>query len=331
MEQEELLEHLDSSASFAEQLKACSAYPLHAQKVETLQMNITRRCNLCCRHCHVEASPSRSEEMSRQDMETCLKVAAHPEIQTLDITGGAPEMHRHLAWFLREAAGTGKRILVRSNAAILLDKQYRHFLDIYAETGVEVVVSLPNLHRDRTERMRGQDVYDRIIEALGELNARGYGKKGNGLVLDLVHNPVGAFLPGSQEALENEYRSRLLKEHGIEFNSLYCLVNFPVGRYLDFLKRSGNLEEYMQLLKEAFNSAAVGNVMCRSTVSVGCDGRLFDCDFNQMLDLTLSDKTSAHIRDFDYEKLACRQIAVRGHCYSCTAGAGSSCQGALEK
>lgn len=322
---------MDFSQSFADQLKACSEYPLYAQAVETLQTNITRRCNLSCRHCHVEASPARTEEMSRQDMEACLRAAAHPEIKTLDITGGAPEMHPRLVWFLREAALMKKRVLVRSNAAILLEKQYQHFLDIYAETGAEVVVSLPNLNRDRTDRMRGPDVFGKIIAALGELNSRGYGKKGSGLVLDLVHNPVGAYLPGSQEVLESEYRNRLRRDFGIEFNRLYCLINFPVGRYLDFLRGSGNLEEYFRLLKESFNSAAVGSIMCRTTLSVAPDGRLFDCDFNQVLDLSLPGQTPVHIRDFDYAKLARRQIVVRGHCYSCTAGAGSSCQGALEK
>lgn len=331
MEQKEFPGCMDSSQSFAEHLKTCSAYPLYAQAVETLQMNITRRCNLCCRHCHVEASPERLEEMNRQDMEACLRVAFHPEIKTLDITGGAPEMHPHLAWFLREASGMQKRLLVRSNAAILLDEQYRCFLDIYAETGVEVVVSLPNLDRDRTERMRGTGVFDKIIRALGDLNACGYGKPDTGLVLDLVHNPVGAFLPGSQEVLENEYRNRLRMNYGIEFNSLYCLINYPVGRYLDFLIRSGNLEDYLQLLKGAFNSAAVGNVMCRSTISVGWDGRLFDCDFNRTLNLGVSCEDAAHIQDFDYQGLAHREIVIRTHCFSCTAGAGSSCQGELQQ
>lgn len=331
MEQKELLEELDRSGPFSERLKACAAYPLDAQSVETLQMNITRRCNLCCRHCHVQASPDRSEEMSLEDMEACLRAGAHPEIKTLDITGGAPEMHPHFVWFLREAAEMGKRLLVRSNATILLEDNYKHFLDIYAGTGVEIVVSLPNLHPERTDRMRGSDVFRKIIAALGELNARGYGKSDSGLVLDLVHNPVGAFLPGSQQALEEEYRTRLRCDYGIEFNSLYCLANCPVGRYLDFLKRSGNLEHYIGLLKEAFNSAAVSNVMCRTTLSVGFDGRLFDCDFNQILDLSLSADAPVHIRDFDYEKLSRREIVVRGHCYSCTAGAGSSCQGELQK
>lgn len=329
-EQRELLDHLDRPESFVDRLRAYSAFPLRAQSIDILQMNVTRRCNLCCRHCHVEASPVRAEEMSREDMEACLHAAAHPRITTLDITGGAPEMHPHLEWFLREAAKMQKRLLVRSNAVILLDAPYRRFLDIYAETAVEVIASLPNLHRERTERMRGSGVFDRIITALRELNARGYGGPDSGRILDLVHNPVGAFLPGSQQSLENEYRTLLRRDYGIEFNRLYCLTNCPVGRYLDFLKRSGNLAQYMDLLKQSFNSTAISNVMCRSTLSVGYDGRLFDCDFNQILDLPVASDAPVHIRDFDFEKLARREIVVRSHCFSCTAGAGSSCQGTLQ-
>ena len=329
-EQHELLDNSDNTGSFSDRLKACAVYPLNAESVDILQMNITRRCNLCCRHCHVEGAPGRDEEMSREVMEACLRAAEHPAISILDITGGAPEMHPHLEWFLREAAKRGKRLLVRSNAVILLEAPYRRFVDVYAETSAEVIVSLPNLHRERTDRMRGEGVFDRIIAALRALNACGFGRPGTGRILDLVHNPVGAFLPGSQNALETEYRTRLTREYGIEFNRLYCLTNCPVGRYLDFLKRSGNLIEYMNLLKQAFNPSAVGNVMCRSMVSVGWDGRLFDCDFNQILDLPLSAGVPDHISAFDYDKLAHRNIVVRAHCFSCTAGAGSSCQGMLD-
>lgn len=328
-EQHDLLDSLDHPESFADRLRACDAYPLRAASVDTLQMNITRRCNLCCRHCHVESSPSRAEEMCREDMEACLRAAGHPAVTTLDITGGAPEMHPDLERFLRKATTMRKRVLVRSNVAILLEEPYRHFAGVYAETGAEVVASLPNLHRESTDRMRGEGVFDRIIEALRLLNGLGYGAPGGGLTLDLVHNPVGAFLPASQKTLEDEYRTRLRQDYGIEFNRLFCLTNCPVGRYLDFLKRSGNLVDYMNLLRQSFNPGAVANVMCRSTLSVRCDGRLFDCDFNQILDLSLSDGAPAHIRDFDYDALANREIVVRSHCFSCTAGAGSSCQGAL--
>ncbi len=329
-EQYELLDYLDHPMSFADRLKECKAYPLRAQSVEILQMNITRRCNLCCRHCHVEGSPDRVEEISKADMEACLRALTNPAIKTLDITGGAPEIHPHLEWLLQKASKMQKRLLVRSNVTILIDNPYRHFFDIYADTGAEVVVSLPNLHRKSTDRMRGAGVFDRIIDALRELNARGYGEPDSGLILDLVHNPVGAFLPGSQQALESDYRVKLRHEYGIEFNRLYCLTNCPVGRYLDFLKRSGNLIEYMNLLKQAFNPITVDNVMCRTTLSVGCDGRLFDCDFNQILDLPLAAGAFVHVGDFNFEKLAQREIVVRSHCFSCTAGSGSSCQGTLD-
>lgn len=329
-EQRELLDRMGRPDSFIDRLKVCAAYPLRAQSINVLQINITRRCNLCCRHCHVEGSPGRIEELSRENMEACLRAAAIPEIATLDITGGAPEMHPHFEWFLKEAAGIRKRMLVRTNGTILLEDPYRRFLDLYADNNVEVVVSLPNPFQEKTDRMRGAGTFERIISALKELNARGYGARGTGKVLNLVHNPVGAFLPGSQQGLESEYRSRLRHNYGVKFNNLYCLTNCPVGRYLDFLKRSGNLSDYINLLKQSFNPEAVPNVMCRTTLSVGVDGRLFDCDFNQVLDLSLPDGIPIHIRDFNYEKLSRREIVVRSHCFACTAGSGSSCQGALE-
>lgn len=328
-EQYQLLEHMDRPDSFVGRLKACGTYPLRAQSIATLQMNITRRCSLCCRHCHVEGSPRRTEEMSRKDMEACLRAAAHPQITTLDITGGSPEMHPHIEWFLKNAAKMQKRLLLRSNVAVLLDPPYRRFLDLYGELGVEVVASLPNPDREKTDSMRGPGAFDRIVAALSELNARGYGKPNSGRILDLVHNPVGAYLPGCQLALEDEYRSKLSQDHGIEFNQLFSLTNCPVGRYLDFLKSSGNLEQYMSLLKQAFNPFSLSNVMCCSTLSVGYDGRLFDCDFNQALDLSVTADVPIHIGEFDYEKLAQRRIVVRGHCFACTAGAGSSCQGKI--
>jgi len=330
LQQREMPDGMDRSDSFMDRLKECAAYPLRAQSVDVLQINVTRRCNLCCRHCHVESSSDRTEELSRENMEACLQAATRPEITTLDITGGSPEMHSHLAWFIKQAASIGKRLIVRSNGAILLDDPYRQYLDIYADNGVVIIVSLPNPLAEQTNRMRGPGVFERIIAALKELNRRGYGDPAGDRILNLVHNPVGAFLPGSQQALENEYRSRLRRDYGVEFNELYCLTNCPVGRYLDFLKRSGNLTDYMNLLKQSFNPKTVPNIMCRTTLSVGVDGRLFDCDFNQVLDLSLSNGAPAHIRDFNIKKLARREIVVRSHCFACTAGAGSSCQGTLK-
>lgn len=330
-EQRELLSDLDRTASFAARLKASASYPLRARSIEVLQMNIIRRCNLSCRHCHVEGSPGRMEEMRREEMSACLMAASHPGIQVLDITGGAPEMHPHFEWLLTNAARLRKRLLVRSNAAILMEARYRRFLDLYAENNAEVVVSLPGLRRERTDRIRGDGVFEQVIAALRELNARGYGKPGSGLILDLVHNPAGAFLPGAQQALENDYRAGLRRDYGVEFNKLYCLSNFPVGRFLGFLRESGNLGQYADMLRQAFNPASVYNVMCRNTLSVGCDGRLFDCDFNQALGMPVTDEARAHIREFDMEYLSHRKIALGFHCYACTAGAGSSCQGALQK
>ncbi len=329
-EQHRLLDQLDCPESFTDRLKACAAHPLKARSVDILQVNVTRRCNLCCRHCHVEASSSRGEELSKENMKACLRAAAHPGIDTVDITGGAPEMHPELEWFLNETGKFKKRLLVRSNASILLENPYRRFIDVYTDIGAEIVVSLPNLMRERTDRMRGAGVFDTIIAGLRALNRKGYGRPGSGLILNLVHNPVGAFLPGSQQSLEYDYRNHLRQNYDIEFNRLFCIANCPVGRFLDFLKRSGNLIEYMDSLRQAFNPVAVENLMCRTTLSVGCDGRLFDCDFNQVLDLSIGAVAPAHIRDFNFEKLARRDIVVRSHCFSCTAGTGSSCQGTLD-
>jgi radical SAM/Cys-rich protein len=315
--------------AFAEQLRKCGAYPLKATGIDILQMNITRRCNMACKHCHVKAGPKRTEMMSQEILSQCVKATEHPSITTIDITGGAPEMHPDIEWLIREMAALGKRLLVRSNLVILLDPQYHHLMEIFAANRVELVGSLPDYRAQRSDRQRGNGVYNRIMEAMQELNRTGYGVAGSGLILDLVHNPAGAYMPGSQSALESEYRRVLYQEHDVVFNSLFCLVNCPVGRYLEYLKSSGNLEDYMRTLRNAFNPQAANLVMCRKTVSVGWDGRLFDCDFNQIENLTVNSGSPAHIRDFKVDLLAGRQIEVRDHCFACTAGAGSSCGGAL--
>jgi radical SAM/Cys-rich protein len=315
--------------SFVERLHDCGVYPLRAAGVEILQLNITRRCNLACKHCHVQAGPERTEIMSRETMEYCLHAAGHPGVTTVDITGGAPETHPDLPWLLDRLASLEKRLIVRSNLVILLEPEYAPFISIFRNHGIELVGSLPDYHAERTDRQRGGGTFAKVIEAIRRLNEAGYAMPGSGLNLHLVHNPAGAFLPGPQAALEAEYRRVLRDEHGAAFNTLFCLINSPVGRYRDFLKRSGNLADYMRTLQCAFNTHTVSSVMCRATVSVGWDGRLYDCDFNQMLDLTVSSGAPVHIRDFDYDRLAAREIVVRNHCFACTAGAGSSCQGAL--
>lgn len=305
--------------------------PLFASGVEILQLNVGKRCNLSCRHCHVEADNERKEMMSGDVLGRCLEVIkGNREITTIDITGGAPEMNFHIKGFIKDAAKLGRRLIVRSNLVILADENYEDYAEIYADKGVEIVSSLPDCDESRADRQRGAGFFRKFIGVAEKLNRMGYGKPGTGLVFNLVHNPVGAYLPASQKSLEQDYRSRLKKSHGIGFNTLYCINNMPVGRYLDFLLASGNYDEYMQTLIEAFNPDTLKNVMCRTTVSVAWDGTLYDCDFNQMLGLCISPEHSGHIDNFDMKQLGNRPIVLHNHCYGCTAGTGSSCQGSLE-
>jgi len=318
-----------TGAQFSERLRESGLLPLRARSVEILQINVGRRCNLSCRHCHLEAGPRRTESMPWPVLEKCLDIASDPSITAIDITGGAPELNPHLAAFIERAARLEKRIIVRSNLVILDKEPYRRFIDLYARCGVEVVGSLPDLHAAKTDRQRGPGVFERVIPALRELNSRGYGREGTGLSLDLAHNPVGAYLPGPQKVLEEEYRRRLLADYGVTFNTLFCLTNNPVGRFLDFLLKSDNYEGYLRDLVDAYNPGTAGNVMCRSLLSVAWDGSLYDCDFNQALGLTVDHGAPDHIDRFDFGKLRQREITVGNHCYACTAGAGSSCRGAL--
>jgi radical SAM/Cys-rich protein len=324
-EQLVFLAHVPGDVSFGEKIRQ----PLFADGIQILQLNVGRRCNLRCKHCHVEAGPHRTELMNRAVFEKCLGILSEHAINTIDITGGAPEMNPHLPWFIEEVAKLDRKLLVRTNLVILLEEKYRHLMDIYTDHQVEVVTSLPDYHPDRTDRQRGQGVFDAVIKAMKELNGRGYGRDGGDLMLDLVYNPVGAYLPGSQEALTREYKKKLADAHGVTFNQLFCLTNCPVGRYLEYLVRTDNYEDYMTDLINAFNGSAVGSVMCRHTLSVAWDGKLYDCDFNQMLAMPVNHGAPSHIDIFDFDQLKERQIVIANHCYACTAGAGSSCQGAL--
>ena len=318
------------SDPFVERLNDCGVFPLRAAGIDILQMNITRQCNLACKHCHVQAGPQRTEMMSRETMMHCIEAAGRKEISTIDITGGAPEMHPDLKWLIGELFALKKRVIVRSNLLVMLEPAYRHFMDVFAANKVELVGSLPDYHAERADRQRGDGTFASVIQAIRALNEKSFGVPDSGLYLHLVHNPVGAYLPGPQCALEAEYRRVLHDVHGLQFNTLFCLVNSPIGRYRDYLKRSGNLSDYMRTLQCAFNPQTVNGVMCKKTLSVGWDGSLYDCDFNQMLNLTVNSGAPKHIKDFDFEQLAGREIVVRSHCFACTAGAGSSCQGALE-
>jgi len=304
--------------------------PLRAKTIDVLQINVGRRCNLTCRHCHVSAGPDRIEAMSKSVLKKCLEVLRSHPITAIDITGGSPEMNPHLGWFIDEAGHLDRRLIVRSNLTLLLEKEHRYLIDVFAKNRVEVITSLPDCQEDKTNRQRGNDVFRRVVNSIRALNKIGYGTGSrNDLRINIVHNPSGAYLPGSQTAIEYEYRRRLLADFGIHFNRLFCITNIPIGRYLDYLLETDNLEDYLSALYSSFNPYAVENVMCLSTLSVGWDGTLYDCDFNQMLDLTVSSEAPQNIADFDIDKLSNRRITVNNHCYGCTAGAGSSCRGAI--
>jgi radical SAM/Cys-rich protein len=315
---------------FQQQLEKINLFPLRPVELEIFQVNVGKMCNQVCKHCHVDAGPDRKEIMTRETMQQCLDVLKkNPSIKKVDLTGGAPELNPDFRWFVEEIKALDKHIIVRCNLTIILaNKRFNDLPDFFKQHNIEVVSSLPSYTSDRTDRQRGEGVFSDSIKALLLLNAVGYGIPGTGLPLNLVYNPAGAFLPPGQQALEKEYKDALRKEYGIEFNSLFTITNMPISRYMDYLLQSGNYEKYMEKLIAAFNPVAAGNVMCRNTISVGWDGFLYDCDFNQMLELKISCH-SQHITDFDIDQLNQREIVVNQHCYGCTAGAGSSCGGAV--
>ncbi len=303
---------------------------LYSGKLEILQLNLGYLCNQTCKHCHVDAGPDRKELMDRATLAVCLDICQDNQIPTLDITGGAPEMHPDFCWLVQEADGRGvDEIIVRSNLTILVSHpKYRDLAEFFANHGVHVISSLPFYQPERTDRQRGSGVFEKSIEALTMLNGVGYAID-ESLQLDLVYNPSGAFLPGGQKQLEQEFKQELKQNFGIDFNHLFTLTNLPISRFLDFLVASGNYEEYMEKLVQSFNPATIENLMCRNTLSVDYRGHAYDCDFNQMLGIPVASSCFTHVKDFSLEKVEGRQITTGQHCYGCTAGAGSSCQGAL--
>jgi radical SAM/Cys-rich protein len=313
---------------FDEALRQAGLPPLQPSRLDIFQMNLGKMCNQTCRHCHVDAGPDRKEVMSRETMELCLQALARTAIPTVDLTGGAPEMNPHFRWLVKEVRALGRHVMDRCNLTILETRPHYDLPEFFAEHRVEVVCSLPHYRALNTDKQRGEGVYEHSIRALQRLNALGYGDGKSGLRLVLVTNPVGAFLPGSQASLEAEWKRELLRNHGIRFDSLYAITNMPISRYLEWLEQSGNLEAYLQRLVTAFNPSAVPGVMCRNTLSIGWDGQLYDCDFNQMLSLPVEARAPRHIRDFDLAALEARTIVTERHCFGCTAGAGSSCGGA---
>lgn len=333
-EQIDILEHGQSPdyrlIPFQQQLEASGLYPLQPTTLEVFQVNVGKMCNQVCKHCHVDAGPDRKEIMTQETMLLCLEALKNnPSLKTVDITGGAPEMNPHFRWFVEAIKKLDRHIIVRCNLTIIVaNARYNHLPELYKQHQVEVVSSLPFYTQDRTDRQRGNGVFDDSIKALQMLNDVGYGIEETGLILNLVYNPAGAFLPPSQLALEKEYKAALSKQYGIAFNNLFAITNLPISRFLDYLLQSGNYEKYMEKLLMAYNPVAAANVMCRNTISVGWDGYLYDCDFNQMLDLKLTG-SCRHIDKFNTETLQNREISVGQHCYGCTAGAGSSCGGAV--
>ena len=315
---------------FEQKLEEINLLPLKPVGTEIFQINMGKMCNQVCGHCHVDAGPDRKEIMTRKTMQQCLDVLAkNPALKVVDLTGGAPEMNPEFRWFATELKKLDKHIIVRCNLTIIrANKKYYDLPQFYKDHDIEVVSSLPFYTADRTDKQRGNGVFEDSIKALQMLNEVGYGIEGTGLKLNLVYNPAGAFLPPSQEALQKEYKDALMERHGIQFNDLFAITNLPISRFLDYLLVSGNYEEYMAKLIEAFNPVAAAGVMCRNTVSIGWDGYLYDCDFNQMLELKVAcAKEKQHISDFDIEALDSRNIILGQHCYGCTAGAGSSCGG----
>jgi radical SAM/Cys-rich protein len=319
----------DVFKKFDTSLKESELFPLTATGIEVLQINFGRLCNQACKHCHVEAGPSRTEIISREVLEYCLDILRNNEIPTVDITGGAPEMHPHFEWFVEEARGLNRHVMVRCNLTILLEPEYKNLPQIYANQEIELICSLPYYSERFVDSQRGKGTFNKSIKALQILNNFGYGYEETDLLLNLVYNPAGAFLPPSQTAIEADFKRELYRRYSIKFNQLYTITNMAIGRFQEFLVKTGNYETYMQRLISAYNPMAAAGVMCRFTLSVAWDGSLYDCDFNQMLNLNCNHGAPDHIHNFKIDKLNSRRIVTGLHCYGCTAGAGSSCGGAV--
>jgi radical SAM/Cys-rich protein len=318
-----------SLPSFSEKLEETGLYPLKPTSIEIFQINMGKMCNQVCSHCHVDAGPDRKEIMTKETLEYCLKAIKESGIKTVDLTGGAPEMNPNFRWFVEEAYKLGCKVMVRCNLTIIVaNKKYHDLPEFYKKNEVEIVSSLPHYSSKKTDSQRGDGVFDKSIRALKMLNSVGYGMADSGLTLNLVYNPSGAFLPPSQDGLEKQFKRKLKKDFDIEFNSLFAITNIPISRYLEYLVASQNYLGYMEKLVNSYNPEAAKGVMCRNTISIGWEGYLYDCDFNQMLEMKVGvSKELQHVSQFDVSQLQKRSILVNEHCFGCTAGAGSSCGG----
>jgi len=321
-----LIEGVDG---FSEKLSNIGVSNLQPNKLEILQINLGYMCNMTCEHCHVDAGPDRKEMMSHEVLESCLKTIKSTGVHTVDLTGGAPEMHPKFKWFVEKLSEMSIRVIVRSNLTILVSgKKFKTYPQFFADNGVVVIASLPCYTKGNTDKQRGNGAFSNSIKALLVLNKLGYGKKDSGLELDLVFNPGGASLPSDQKLLEADYKKVLFDDFKIEFNALFTITNLPISRFLDYLLVIGKYESYMKLLSDSFNAKSIGGLMCKNTLSVRWDGNLYDCDFNQMLEMPVSSSIGS-ILDFNYDQLLKRNIVINNHCLGCTAGSGSSCQGSL--
>ena len=316
---------------FKEKLKEVNIPDIKKGQLKILQLNIGYMCNQTCSHCHVDAGPNRKEMMSMKILKRCLSLMIENKIETVDITGGAPEMHPNFRWFVKNIREKTRvdEIIVRSNLTIILaNKKFFDLPIFFADNRIHIISSLPFYNKEKTDNQRGKGVFDKSILALKELNKVGYGKTNSNLKLDLVYNPSGAFLPPDQESLEIKFKEKLYNNFKIEFNNLFTITNLPISRFLDYLIASENYEEYMETLVSRFNPNATKELMCKNTISVSWEGYIYDCDFNQMLDLKINSKNNTVFK-CKIQGLVDKKIQVSQHCYGCTAGAGSSCQGTI--
>jgi radical SAM/Cys-rich protein len=327
------IELLNQSAatgtSFIQKMKEVGAFPLKPRSLEILQINVGYMCNMECSHCHVDSSPRRKEITPRHILEKCLEVIdSNPTIKTVDLTGGAPEMNPDFQWLIQELAKRDLETIVRSNLTILVEGKFKTYPAFLAENKVTIISSLPCYTEENTDAQRGDGTFNRSIQALKILNELGYGKTPE-LPLHLVYNPGGPFVAPNQAKLQADYKRELGDRFGIEFHNLYTITNLPISRYMEFLEGKGKLNSYIEVLANSFNPSTTNAVMCTNTLSVDWNGNLFDCDFNQILKLPVAVRKSRNIMDFDAEELANRTLVFNQHCFGCTAGEGSSCQGAL--
>ncbi len=319
-----------SALDFEAVLAAAGTAGLHPAPLEVFQINLGKLCNMTCRHCHVDAGPDRWDAMMTRDtIEACLRALAQTTAHTVDLTGGAPELHPDFRYVVEQAVARGKHVIDRCNLSVLLLPRNTGLVEWLGERGVEIVASLPHYRKRNTDAQRGDGAFEKSIEALRLLNAGGYGQGNPKRMLTLMSNPAGAFLAAAQHSVESEWKTALQREWGLSFDRLFALNNMPISRFLEWLVDSDNLEPYMARLAQSFNPAAVAGLMCRNTISISWDGRLFDCDFNQMLELDAApDGRAMRVESFDFAAWQSRRVVTRRHCFGCTAGAGSSCGGA---